>query len=69
MPEAPKDPVMNLFMTCVEDKHPFKVDLSIGTYRNELGKPVLFDSIKISQKLIANDPFQTKVTYTFIHYL
>jgi aspartate/tyrosine/aromatic aminotransferase len=53
--QAPADPILGLSIGFKNDKDPRKVNLGIGAYRSEDGKPFVFPVIRHCEKLIANN--------------
>jgi len=53
--QAPADPILGLSIGFKNDKDPRKVNLGIGAYRSEDGKPFVFPVIRQAEKRIAND--------------
>jgi len=46
IPLAPPDPIFGILKMCNEDKDPNKISLVVGAYRDENGKPYLFNVVK-----------------------
>ena len=44
--EGPADPVLGVADSFNKDTHPKKINLSVGAYRDENGKPIVMASIK-----------------------
>lgn len=53
--QAPPDAILGLSIGYKNDKDPRKVNLGIGAYRTEDGKPFVFPVIRQAEKAIAND--------------
>lgn len=53
---APPDALFNLMARCKADSFDKKVDLSIGAYRDDNGKPWVLPSVAKADKLINSDP-------------
>ena len=53
--QAPADPILGLSQGYKSDKFANKVNLGIGAYRDDNGKPVVFDCVRAAEKLIANN--------------
>ena len=51
--EAPPDVIFGLAARYKEDKHPQKVDLVVGAYRTEEGKPYLLPSVAEAERRLA----------------
>jgi aspartate aminotransferase len=52
---APADPILSLSIGYKNDKDPKKVNLGIGAYRCEKGKPYVFPVVKKAQEMIVAD--------------
>lgn len=52
---APPDPIFGIAMAYKADKNPNKVDVCVGAYRDDNGKPYVFQVVRDVQKEIAND--------------
>jgi aspartate aminotransferase len=44
--EGPPDPVLGVGEAFNKDTHPKKINLSVGAYRDETGKPLVMASVK-----------------------
>ena len=53
---APADPILSLSESFKNDTCDKKVNLGVGAYRDEQGKPFVFPVVKKAQLAIANDP-------------
>ena len=53
---APADPILSLTTGFKNDKSEHKVNLGVGAYRDEQGKPFIFPVVKKAQLAIVNDP-------------
>ena len=49
------DPILSLVGEFLADRNPEKVNMSVGAYRDEEGKPYPFPVVKKAQKLILED--------------
>jgi aspartate aminotransferase, mitochondrial len=49
---GPADPILGVAESFKKDSASNKVNLSIGAYRDDDGKPVILDSVKKAQKII-----------------
>ncbi|KAI8832736.1 pyridoxal phosphate-dependent transferase [Chytridium lagenaria] len=56
VPALPLDPIFALAAECKADPDPNKINLSIGAYRDNDGKPWVLPVVKKAEKLIVNDP-------------
>ena len=52
---APADPILSLTTGFKNDKFEQKVNLGVGAYRDESGKPFVFPVVKKAQLAIVND--------------
>src|SRR5687768_2579564 len=52
VPLLAEDPIMHLPILFAADKNPLKVNLGIGSYKNELGKPVVFSAVQKAEKIL-----------------
>jgi aspartate aminotransferase len=50
--EAPKDPILGVTEKFLADKSPQKINLGVGAYRDDAGKPVVLDVVRQAEKLI-----------------
>jgi len=60
VPQAPPDAILSLASLFKEDKFPQKVNLGIGAYRDENGKPWPLPSVMQAQMIVAEDPAEDK---------
>jgi len=60
VPQAPPDAILGLAARFKEDKFPQKVNLGIGAYRTEEGKPWPLPSVLTAQMMVAEDPTEDK---------
>lgn len=56
IPQLPPDPLFGLKARFSKDSRSDKVDLGIGAYRDDKGKPWVLPSIRAAEKLLQNDP-------------
>ena len=55
VPMAPTDPILGLTVGFKNDKNPKKVNLGVGAYRDNNGKPYVFPVVrKAEQKIVAD---------------
>lgn len=53
--EAPADPILSLTTGFKNSKHPQKVNLGVGAYRDNDGKPYVFPIVrKVEAEIVAN---------------
>jgi aspartate aminotransferase len=45
VPEGPKDPILGVSEAFKADNHPKKINLGVGAYRDDNGKPVVLPSV------------------------
>ena len=62
---APPDPILNLSVAFKKDQHPKKVDLGVGAYRDDSGKPYVFKAVKLAEQAVQSEP-QNNHEYTTI---
>lgn len=55
IPQAPADPIMGLNEQFKKDTHPQKINLSVGAYRDEHGRPLVLNSVNKAKEYILND--------------
>merc|ERR1719262_1497563 len=60
VPVAPPDAILSLATNFKEDKDPNKVNLGIGAYRTEEGKPWPLPSVLAAQLAVCQDPTEDK---------
>ena len=53
---APPDPILSLTTGFKSDKDPKKVNLGVGAYRDDKGKPYVFPIVKKAEMEVVNDP-------------
>ncbi|KAK4227431.1 aspartate aminotransferase, cytoplasmic [Podospora fimiseda] len=56
VPQAPEDPLFGLARAYKADDSPNKVDLGIGAYRDDNGKPWVLPVVRKADEVIRNDP-------------
>jgi len=54
VPEAPADIIFGLNVAFKSDPHPDKLNLVVGAYRTEEGKPFVLSSVKKAEQIIVN---------------
>lgn len=54
---APKDPILGVSEAFLADKHPQKMNVGVGAYRNDDGKPVVLDCVREAERRIAGSEF------------
>jgi len=58
--QAPPDPILSLAALFKEDKDPNKVNLGVGAYRTEEGKPWILPSVRTAELDVVQDPAADK---------
>ena len=56
---AAPDPILNLSVAFKKDSHPKKVDLGVGAYRDESGRPLVFTAVLKAEEMILKDVSET----------
>ncbi|PVV03950.1 hypothetical protein BB560_001553 [Smittium megazygosporum] len=56
LPEVPPDPILGIASACKADSFEGKVDLSIGAYRDENGKPWILPVVSKAEKILTSNP-------------
>ncbi|KIK71059.1 hypothetical protein GYMLUDRAFT_33186 [Collybiopsis luxurians FD-317 M1] len=54
VPAGPPDPILGVTEAFKADKDPRKINLGVGAYRDENGKPYILNSVKKAEELVAN---------------
>ncbi|CAA7034176.1 unnamed protein product [Microthlaspi erraticum] len=57
---APEDPIIRVYYASRDDPSPVKLNLSIGAYRTEEGKPLLLEVVRRAEQELANDKCRDK---------
>ena len=52
VPQAPADPIISLSTGFKADKDPRKVNLGVGAYRDENGKPLVFPVVRKAEEML-----------------
>jgi aspartate/tyrosine/aromatic aminotransferase len=55
VPEAPLDPILGMSQRHAADTDPRKVNVSIGAYRTDEGKPLVLNCVKKAEKMMLED--------------
>jgi len=55
--EAPKDPILGITEAFLKDKNPAKINLGVGAYRDDEGRPVVLPSVREAERRIAGSHF------------
>lgn len=61
VPLAPLDPIIGINAAFTADTHPRKVNLGVGAYRDDNGKPYVFKVVRKVEHEIVNDHSLLKV--------
>ena len=61
--QAPPDAILGVTEAYKADKSPKKLNLGVGAYRTEEGKPVVLDVVKEAEQRIVNSPTGDKVVW------
>mmetsp|Transcript_36322 Transcript_36322/g.92812 ORF Transcript_36322/g.92812 Transcript_36322/m.92812 type:complete len:430 (-) Transcript_36322:886-2175(-) len=57
VPEAAKDPILGVTEKFLADTNPQKMNLGVGAYRDDDGKPVVLDCVRKAESMIAGNEF------------
>ncbi|KAF3560741.1 hypothetical protein DY000_02012208 [Brassica cretica] len=57
---APEDPVLSVIFACRDDPCPVKLNLSVGAYQTEEGKPLVLEVVRKAEQQLANDLYCDK---------
>eukprot|EP00803_Ostreobium_quekettii_P005741 evm.model.scf_1035.3 EVM.evm.TU.scf_1035.3 scf_1035:44608-49511(-) len=60
IPEAPADPILGLNEAFKADPHPSKLNLGVGAYRTEDGKPLVLNVVRKAEMALVTDPNSNK---------
>merc|ERR1719428_638014 len=60
VPAAPLDPILGVSQRHAKDTDPRKVNVSIGAYRTDEGKPLVLNCVKKAEKILLDDPSLNK---------
>ena len=53
--EAPPDPILGLSQAYAADDHPKKINLGVGAYRDDNGKPYVLQCVKTVRIVVRNE--------------
>ncbi|WFD35389.1 aspartate transaminase [Malassezia cuniculi] len=56
VPMSPPDPILNLAAKFAKDQSPDKVNLGVGAYRDENGRPWVLPAVRQADEQLLNDP-------------
>ncbi|XP_012842754.1 PREDICTED: aspartate aminotransferase, cytoplasmic-like [Erythranthe guttata] len=57
---APEDPILGVTVAYNKDQSPVKLNLGVGAYRTEEGKPLVLNVVRKAEQLLVNDPSRVK---------
>ncbi|XP_076941266.1 aspartate aminotransferase, cytoplasmic-like [Bidens hawaiensis] len=57
---APEDPILGVTVAYNKDSHPSKLNLGVGAYRTEEGKPLVLNVVRQAEQKLVNDPARVK---------
>ncbi|KAK4713422.1 hypothetical protein R3W88_019329 [Solanum pinnatisectum] len=57
---APEDPILGVTVAYNKDSSPVKVNLGVGAYRTEEGKPLVLNVVRRSEQMLVNDTSRVK---------
>lgn len=57
---APEDPILGVTVAFNKDPSPSKLNLGVGAYRTEEGKPLVLNVVRQAEKLLINDSSRNK---------
>eukprot|EP00798_Chlamydomonas_sp_ICE-L_P027357 gene27357-4658_t len=57
VPNAPKDPILGITENFLKDPSPQKMNLGVGAYRDDDGKPVVLPSVREAEKRVSGTHF------------
>ncbi|KAL8107121.1 aspartate aminotransferase, cytoplasmic [Apium graveolens] len=57
---APEDPILGVTVAFNKDSSPSKLNLGVGAYRTEEGKPLVLNVVRQAEKLLVNDSSRNK---------
>ncbi|XP_057468028.1 aspartate aminotransferase, cytoplasmic isoform X1 [Actinidia eriantha] len=58
--QAPEDPILGVTVAYNKDPSPIKLNLGVGAYRTEEGKPVVLNVVRKAEQLLVNDRSRVK---------
>ncbi|XP_057537255.1 aspartate aminotransferase, cytoplasmic-like [Amaranthus tricolor] len=58
--QAPEDPILGVTVAYNKDPSPVKLNLGVGAYRTEEGKPVVLNVVRKAEQSLVNDPSRVK---------
>ncbi|OEL22456.1 Aspartate aminotransferase, cytoplasmic [Dichanthelium oligosanthes] len=58
--QAPEDPILGVTVAYNKDPSPAKVNLGVGAYRTEEGKPLVLNVVRRAEQMLINNPSRVK---------
>ncbi|XP_020101330.1 aspartate aminotransferase, cytoplasmic isoform X2 [Ananas comosus] len=58
--QGPEDPILGVTVAYNKDPSPVKVNLGVGAYRTEEGKPLVLNVVRKAEQMLVNDPSRVK---------
>lgn len=58
--QAPEDPILGVTVAYNKDQSPVKLNLGVGAYRTEEGKPLVLNVVRRAEQLLVNDQSRVK---------
>ncbi|KAL6985407.1 Aspartate aminotransferase 3, chloroplastic [Sarracenia purpurea var. burkii] len=58
--QAPEDPILGVTVAYNKDPSPIKLNLGVGAYRTEEGKPLVLNVVRKAEQLLVNDRSRVK---------
>ncbi|KMZ75063.1 Aspartate transaminase [Zostera marina] len=58
--QAPEDPILGVTVAFNKDPSPLKLNLGVGAYRTEEGKPLVLNVVRRAEQLLVNDLYRKK---------
>ncbi|CAD6236694.1 unnamed protein product [Miscanthus lutarioriparius] len=58
--QAPEDPILGVTVAYNKDPSPVKVNLGVGAYRTEEGKPLVLKVVRRAEQMLINNPSRVK---------
>ncbi len=56
IPEAPADPILGINLAFQADPNPSKINLGVGAYRTDEGKPLILNSVRKAEQIVYQTP-------------
>ncbi|GAX73582.1 hypothetical protein CEUSTIGMA_g1033.t1 [Chlamydomonas eustigma] len=57
VPEAPRDPILGVTEKFIADKNPLKINLGVGAYRDDDGRPFVLPSVREAERRVTGSHF------------